>query len=89
MVARRASGARVRAIPHTACATIATATMVSPCTTPAAIGPDSTAAPAASATMITTEGSVKAAKAASAPPTPARIRPRANPTWLEVGPGRN
>lgn len=39
--------------------------------------------------MRAAEGAVKPAKAASPPAAPARCRPIAKPTWLDVGPGQD
>ncbi len=79
MPARGASGVRERAIPHTACATIATATIFNPDRMPSPTAPPSAVAPPAkAATRRTAEGRVKAAKAASAPRMPARWRPSRN-----------
>jgi hypothetical protein len=75
-------------MPQTACATIATATIFRPSSTPCRWARDG-AAVIAKASSASAEGSVKAVKAASAPSQPARIIPSAKPTWLEAGPGRN
>ena len=76
-------------MPHTAWATMATAVTLRPWMMPWLIGPSSAAAPKANATSTMAEGRVKAVQAAAAPQGPARINPRAKPTWLLAGPGRN
>ena len=80
---------RLRAMPHTAWATTATATTLSPCTSPAGkpAPPDEKPSPSAASTKA--EGSVKPTQAASAPSQPLRIKPSAMPTWLLAGPGKN
>ena len=81
---------RLRAMPHTACATTATATTLSPCTSPApSHAPLAEENPSPHNASTSAEGSVKPSHAASAPPHPPRRRPRASPTWLLAGPGRN
>jgi len=90
MPARGRSGQRVLAMLHTAWATIATATSFRPCSSPApAREAERLAAPDANTTSSAAEGSFKPAQAASPPVQPARIRPSANPVWLDAGPGRN
>lgn len=90
IVARGTSGQSDRAMPSTACATMATATSFSPCRRPSprAVSPIAPA-PEAKASINSADGRVKAIHAASAPGRPARIRPRPKPVWLEAGPGRN
>ena len=77
------------AMPHTACATTATATTLSPCSTPGGSASPWRARPSAKRISAIAEGSVKPAHAASAPRYPARCSPSAMPTWLLAGPGRN
>jgi hypothetical protein len=89
IAARSRSGHNCRAMPHTAWATMATATIFNPCNAPAPSGPATCVPVSAKPSRISAEGRVKATKAASAPAHPARIMPSANPTWLEAGPGRN
>jgi hypothetical protein len=89
MLARSRSGARLRAIPQTACATTATATTLRPWISPPPTGPSKAEAPKANKTRSRAEGRVNAAHAANAPRGPPRNRPSANPTWLLAGPGRN
>src|SRR5688572_31407989 len=84
--ARSASHARPRAMLHTARATTATATRLSPWIQPAA-GSASWSTNSAKRTSATAEGSVKPSHAATAPTGPARRRPIAIPTSLLVGPG--
>ncbi|MNZ87089.1 hypothetical protein D3C78_1059380 [compost metagenome] len=67
MVIRGVSGQRLRAIPHTACATTATATTFNPCSTPNGITFPSLAIPSAKRINATADGSVKPAHAANAP----------------------
>ena len=88
MVARSRSGARDRAIPHTALATTATAAIFNPCSHPASVTP-SRWRPKAKTTRAMAEGKVNPSHAATAPGNPARTMPIAIPTWLLVGPGRN
>ncbi len=76
-------------MPQTACATMATATILRPLSAPVPTGPEIAVAVSAKTTSTSAEGSVKAAKAASAPSQPARIKPKAKPTCDEAGPGRN
>lgn len=87
-VARGGSGASVRPIVQTACATTATATTMRPCSQAAC-----TAAPVltrrANAAIAAADGRVKPIQAASAPAQPARSMPTAMPTWLLAGPGRS
>ena len=67
-------------MPQTACATMATATIFSPCSAPVPKGPEMRAAVMAKRKSTSAEGRVKAVKAASAPSHPARIIPSAKPT---------
>ena len=93
--ARMASAARGRsghndlAIPQTACATMATATTLSPCTQPDWASPWYSAMPKANRISAIADGKVNPAQAASSPSQPARPNPSAIPTWLLAGPGRN
>ena len=88
--ARSRSGHSDRAMPQTACATIATATSFRPCSSPAPAGdPVSAPAPKANAVISAADGRVKPHHAASPPSQPARSRPMEKPTWLEAGPGAN
>ena len=89
MSMRLRSGVSVRAMPHTAYATTATATACRPTSTPAPMVPVKSAAPDATSNIRAADGRVNAAHAASAPRYPARPRPIANPTWLDAGPGKN
>ena len=90
-VRRGASGHSVRAMPHTAWATTATAASLSPCRAPARAGwrRSNCARPSANAIKSRADGSVKPSQASTAPAHPPRCRPMAKPTWLLVGPGRN
>jgi len=74
---------------QTACATTATATILSPCSTPDGITPGYPATNRASTIRAMADGRVKPAQAANAPRYPHRDRPSAMPTWLLAGPGRN
>jgi hypothetical protein len=65
--ARTRSGHSVRAIPATACATMATATSFKPWMRPIPIGPLNAAAPFAKTTRAIADGKVKPIQAASAP----------------------
>ncbi len=76
-------------MPHTAWATIATATIFSPCRMPAGNASPQLEIPSPNSVSARAEGSVNPAQAASAPGKPPRIRPMASPTWLLAGPGRN
>jgi hypothetical protein len=76
-------------MPQTAWAMMATATSLSPCSSPPPHRPLSVAAPWANRKSATAEGSVKPAQAAAPPAQPARPRPSAKATWLLAGPGRN
>ncbi|MCY1535343.1 hypothetical protein D9M68_707440 [compost metagenome] len=87
--ARNRSGHSDFAMPHTACATTATATTFSPCTAPDWARSAHCVTPAAKRMSATADGSVNPSHAASAPPQPARPSPSAMPTWLLAGPGRN
>ena len=80
MAARCLSGQSVLAMPKTACATIATATIFRPCSAPTPTGPSMRAAVIAKTRSASAEGKVKAKKAASAPSQPARSIPSAKPT---------
>ncbi len=86
---RGQSGHSARLIVHTACATIATATIFSPRTAPDDASAPCCAMPSAKAIIAIADGSVKPAQAASAPRQPARSQPSAMPVWLLAGPGRN
>ena len=89
MLARARSGQRARAIPHTAWATTATATTLSPWRAPSPAGPVMAPAPKAKSVSAMAEGKVNPAQAARPPARPPRDNPTANPTWLDAGPGRN
>ena len=89
MTVRRRSGVRVRAIPHTAWATTATATSFRPWITAWAQTPLMNPTPKANTVIKIADGKVKPAQAANAPGQPARRQPRPKPTWLDAGPGRN
>ena len=80
---------RLRAMPHTACATTATATTLSPWIAPVGNTAYPPARPSPNKASTSAEGSVNPSQAASAPGMPARINPSAIPTWLLAGPGRN
>src|SRR5262249_42584263 len=86
--ARARSAARFRAMPHTAWATTATATTLSPCSHPTSASP-AVRRPYAKTTRAAADGSVNPSHAATPPSSPARISPIAIPTWLLAGPGRN
>ena len=73
---RGRSGARLRAIPHTAWATTATATTFSPCSHPASATP-SDCTPYANASIATADGNVNPSHAATPPSKPARMIPMA------------
>ena len=90
MAARSRSGVRLLAMPQIACATTATATSLSPCSTPSANGPVKMVAPSAKENRMIADGMVKANQAAnpSSRPLPRKM-PSVNPTWLDAGPGRN
>lgn len=60
-----------RAIPNTACATMLTATSISPWSRAKPNSPFSSGSPAAAANMMIADGAVKPAKAATPPATPA------------------
>ena len=66
-VMRGTSGQRLRAIPHTACATTATATTFKPCSTPAGSASPQLARPSANRIRKIADGSVNPAHAANAP----------------------
>jgi len=87
--ARRRSGHKDWDMPHTAWATTATAMTFKPCTTPEASQPAPLSTPNANRIRARADGAVKPTQAASAPSQPARRRPKAMPTWLLAGPGRN
>jgi hypothetical protein len=89
MPARGRSAHSDFAIPHTAWATTATATTLSPWIAPTAAGPAIAPTPSAKAISSSADGSVKPTHAASAPSQPARPSPTAMPNWLLAGPGRN
>jgi hypothetical protein len=76
-------------MPHTACATTATAASFRPCSHPAPLRLEARATPNAKPIMSNTDGSVKQTEATSAPSRPARCMPMANTSWLLAGPGRN
>jgi len=88
-VARGRSGQSVRAIPETACATTATATMRSPASQAASCMAPIVPTPAAKAIRAMAEGRLKPSQAATPPASPARSMPRLTATWLLAGPGRN
>jgi len=88
IVARSRSGQSARAIPHTACATTATAAILSPRSQPA-LERSRPRIDRAKSTRRIADGSVKPSHAASPPARPARKMPTAMPTWLLAGPGRN
>ena len=89
MLARTASGSKLRAIPNTAWATTATAAAFSPMIHPALLRSPAASTPAAKMLNTITEGRVKPMKAAHMPANPARRHPNAMPTCDDAGPGRN
>jgi hypothetical protein len=89
MPARGLSGARLRAMPQTACATTATATIFSPWMMPSATGPEKEPEKSAKRNSAIAEGNVNPSQAAIPPASPLREIPRAKPIWLLAGPGRN
>ena len=89
-IARRvASGHSALLIVHTACATTATANTLRPISQPEFAVTPNCSRPRANAVISKAEGSVNPSQAISAPRRPARWNPRAMPTWLLAGPGRN
>jgi hypothetical protein len=89
IVARGASGQSPRAMPHTACATTATATTLRPWRTPAFRNSPYAAMPSPNRISASAEGAVKPIQAATAPRSPPFASPMPMPTWLLAGPGRN
>ena len=83
------SGARLRAMPQTACATTATATSFSPRSHPAWDRSPIAPTPRANSVIASADGRVKPAQAASMPSGPPRIRPIAMPVCDDAGPGMN
>ena len=88
-VMRGASGVSVVAMPHTACATTATATILRPWSQAAPPTLPTAWTPNANAARANADGSVKPSQAANAPGSPARRYPRPIPTCDDAGPGRN
>jgi len=88
-VARSLSGHKLRAMPQTAWATTATATILRPCSQGTCEMSPSSATPYSKAIMATAEGIVNPNQAANAPARPARSVPSVMPTWLLAGPGKN
>ena len=80
IVMRARSVQRLRAMPHIACATTATATTFRPCRTPTGSAVPQLEMPTANAISTRAEGRVKPSQAASTPPNPARASPIAMPT---------
>src|SRR5699024_7065894 len=83
------SGHKLFAIPQIACATIATATIFSPCTMPSEINVLSEVIPNANKINAIADGIVNPNQAANAPKYLAFDNPSAIPTWLLAGPGKN
>ena len=88
-VALGRSGAMLRAMPHTALATTATATTFRPCNHPPADRASRAVITSAKRIMATAEGRVNPAQASNPPRMPRNEAPNAIPTWLLAGPGRN
>ena len=88
-VIRGASGVSLVAIPHTACATTATATILSPRSQAAPSTSPTACTVSAKAASASAEGSVNPSQAARAPGRPARWYPRPMPTCDDAGPGKN
>src|SRR5699024_8515268 len=82
------SGHKLFAIPQIACATIATATIFSPCTMPSEINVLSEVIPNANKINAIADGIVNPNQAANAPKYLAFDNPSAIPTWLLAGPGK-
>src|SRR3546814_19134992 len=88
-VARSTPVHRLRAIPHTACATTATAAIFKPCSITLGTASPQAEIPSAKRMSTIAEGSVKHNQAASAHAYPDRDNHHAKPTWLLAGPGQN
>ena len=80
---------RLRAMPHTAWATTATATILRPWIAAPARRPVKEVESSANSKSSKAEGKVKPSQAARPVERPRRDRPSAKPTWLLAGPGRN
>ena len=88
IVARARSGARLRAMPQTACATTATATTFSPCSQPA-VRVANACTPIANSDQRNRRGQREAEPGRQPAGSPARRIPIAMPTWLLAGPGQH
>ncbi len=87
-IRRGQSGARLRPIAQTACATTASAASLRPWTHPASLR-SVCAAKSPNMVIKIADGNVKPIQAASPPGMPARRVPIAIPSWLLAGPGRD